>query len=224
MRIATWNIQKGLDDNWPVLESLGADVMTVQECGEQTAAQAADLDGWACEWQPGGWEKGLAVLTRQPYHIEAREEQDSSAVSVIIGGSHRFRFVGFWAMTESHAGSSYPRQGTRLIERLPIDDIPTVVAGDFNASRSAPHLANVERLRERGLVSSYHSFYSVPHSGTEDHPTSYFQWDRDRPYHMDFVFVPASWTIGSVDVGGFDEYPGRGLSDHVPVVVTVSPA
>ena len=65
-------------------------------------------------------------------------------------------------MTESHAGYSYPGQGTRLIERLPIDDIPTVVAGDFNASRSAPHLANVERLRERGLVSAYHSFVRGP--------------------------------------------------------------
>ena len=58
MQVVTWNIQKGLEGNWPVLESLGADVMTVQECGEQTAAQAADLDGWGCEWQPGGWEKG----------------------------------------------------------------------------------------------------------------------------------------------------------------------
>jgi len=39
---------------------------------------------------------------------------------------------------------------------------------------------------------------------------------------MDFVFVPESWSIRSVEVGSFEDYPGRGLSDHVPVIVSVS--
>jgi endonuclease/exonuclease/phosphatase family metal-dependent hydrolase len=139
----------------------------------------------------------------------------------VISGPDRFRFVGFWAMTQKFAGYEYPQQATRLIEQLPNDGLPTVVAGDFNASRSQEHLDNVQRLAARGLVSAYHAFYGLDHSAVESHPTSYFQWQESRPYHMDFVFVPAAWHIDSVEVGTFDDYPRRKLSDHVPVVVTV---
>jgi hypothetical protein len=62
-------------------------------------------------------------------------------------------------MTEKDVGYTYTRQARRMIEAMPEDDVPTVVAGDFNASKSAQHLGNVERLRERGLVSAYHRTY-----------------------------------------------------------------
>lgn len=40
---------------------------------------------------------------------------------------------------------------------------------------------------------------------------------------MDFVFVPEAWTIDAVEVGTFEAYTAAGLSDHVPVIATVSP-
>lgn len=192
MRLATWNCQTGLDSNWDVLEALGADVVTVQECGSGTPEQAAARDGWTCEWQAGGWEKGLAVLARAPYTIESREPSEPFAVSTVVTGPTRLRFVGFWAMTESHAGYTYPRQATRVIGGLPDDELPTVVAGDFNASKSEAHLANVRRLNDRGLISAYHAHHGLEHDGVEAHPTSYYQWQESRPFHMDFVFVPQS--------------------------------
>jgi endonuclease/exonuclease/phosphatase family metal-dependent hydrolase len=224
MRVGTWNCQTGLDSNWGVVEALDADVVTVQECGAGVEAQAKSHEGWTCEWQPGRWHKGLAVLARPPYRIESREDLGPSSVSAIIFGPDRFRFVGFWAMTPKDAGFEYPEQAMRLIERLPVDDLPTVVAGDFNASKSVPHLSNVERLRARGLVSAYHALHGVPHKAfKEQHPTSYYRWRKSRGYHMDFVFVPYTWRIESVEVGTYEDYPGMKLSDHVPVIVTVHP-
>jgi len=40
---------------------------------------------------------------------------------------------------------------------------------------------------------------------------------------MDFVFVPRTWRIDSVEVGTFVDYsrPG-GLSDHTPVIVSAN--
>jgi exonuclease III len=172
LRIGTWNIQKGLDKHWPALEALSADVITVQECGAETESQAAARSDWTCRWQSGTWHKGLAVLAHTPYTIVEREEQERWAVSVIVDGPTRFRFIGFWAMTEKDVGYTYTRQARRMIEAMPEDDLPTVVAGDFNASKSAQHLENVERLRERGLVSAYHRTYGVEHAGVEEHPTS----------------------------------------------------
>jgi exonuclease III len=228
VRLGTWNCQTGLDANWGAVEALDAHVLTVQECGSNTKAQAEER-GWKCEWQPGRWHKGLAVLARPPYRIESREASeptDPFYISTLISGpdSDPFRFVGFWAMSPKDVGIGYTRQATRLIERLPRDGVPTVVGGDFNASKSQEHLANLQSLRALGLTSAYHRFHGVEHSAKEINPTSYYRWRESRPFHMDFVFVPVSWSIEVVDVGTFDHYsqPG-GMSDHVPVVVSVSP-
>jgi exonuclease III len=227
VRLGTWNCQTGLDANWGAVEALDADVLTVQECGSNTKAQAEGR-GWKCEWQPGRWHKGLAVLARPPYRIESRETSEPTSpfyVSTRIAGPDLdpFRFVGFWAMSPKDVGFVYTRQATRLIERLSRDGIPTVVAGDFNASKSKEHLANVQGLRELGLTSAYHRFHGIEHSTKESQATSYYRWRASRPFHMDFVFVPVSWSIEAVEVGTFDRYsrPG-GMSDHVPVVVSVS--
>lgn len=197
-------------------------MLAVQECGSGTPAQAAHHDGWTCEWQAGGYGKGLAVLARFPYRIELRERSEPFFISTVISGPVRFRFVGFWAMTPKFAGYSYPQQATRLIKQLPHDGVPTVVAGDFNASKSQPHLRNVQSLEALGLVSAYHAYHGLKHSAKEIHPTSYFHWQESRPFHMDFVFVPAEWRIHSVEVGTFEDYPGRRLSDHAPVTVSIT--
>jgi hypothetical protein len=55
------------------------------------------------------------------------------AVSTVISGSDgfRFRFVGFWAMTpKAVGGQHYTQQARQLIEQLPDDSLPTVVAGE----------------------------------------------------------------------------------------------
>jgi endonuclease/exonuclease/phosphatase family metal-dependent hydrolase len=127
-------------------------------------------------------------------------------------------------MTPTSTDDSYPQQATELIDQLPDDEHPTVLAGDFNASwRNQHHLANVARLRARGLVNAYNSFFKIGDDTKPDRPTSYFRSVQSRSYHMDFVFVPKIWSIRAVEVGSFNDYPGRRLSDHVPVVVSVSP-
>jgi endonuclease/exonuclease/phosphatase family metal-dependent hydrolase len=44
-----------------------------------------------------------------------------------------------------------------------------------------------------------------------------FYRHQDKPFHIDYVFVPKSSRLRSVEVGSFPEW-GH-LSDHVPVVV-----
>jgi endonuclease/exonuclease/phosphatase family metal-dependent hydrolase len=72
------------------------------------------------------------------------------------------------------------------------------------------------------LVSAYYHFHSKRHEDQEEHPTSYWRGDPERPFHMDFVFVPREWRVEAVEVGTYDDYLSRRrLSDHVPVVVTL---
>jgi len=51
---------------------------------------------------------------------------------------------------------------------------------------------------------------------------------RDRTingprYHIDYYFIPDEWikSILNVTVGDFEDWVGRGLSDHVPLIVDI---
>jgi endonuclease/exonuclease/phosphatase family metal-dependent hydrolase len=114
-------------------------------------------------------------------------------------------------------------QGLQLYSHL-LDD-SAIVVGDFNSnavwnaqSRSANHDHVVRALAQRGLESAYHAHLRELH-GKETHPTHYWQWKPEQPFHLDYCFVPATWCteIRDVNVGGYEEW--KLASDHRPVVV-----
>lgn len=223
MRIGTWNCHSGLGHKWDAVEALDLDVLTVQECGPRTEEQVRSHTRWSAVWQQGTYRNGVAVLARSPFSLQIDRDSEPFFISTLISGLERFRFVGVWTRTPTFLGDEYPRQTSRMIEQLLGDRIPTVIAGDFNASsRNLNHLENVERLAAFGLVSAYHSFHGIDHTEDWEHATSYHLWQESNRHHMDYVFVPAEWPIQSVEVGTFDAYSrSGGLSDHVPVVVTI---
>jgi endonuclease/exonuclease/phosphatase family metal-dependent hydrolase len=103
---------------------------------------------------------------------------------------------------------------------------PTVVLGDFNSnvlwnhlhSPGRNHTALVQACARLGLISAYHHHFGEEH-GKETRATSYFQWKRSRPYHIDYCFVPGAWAshLVSVEVGSYEQWAD--LSDHRPVIV-----
>jgi exodeoxyribonuclease-3 len=109
----------------------------------------------------------------------------------------------------------------------------TVVAGDFNnhvrwdkPGRLNNHQLAVDDLARLQLASAYHLFHGSGQGG-ERHPTLYWRDRReDGPtYHIDYCFVPTAWAgrLGEVRLGGFAEWVGARLSDHVPLIVDVAP-
>jgi endonuclease/exonuclease/phosphatase family metal-dependent hydrolase len=81
----------------------------------------------------------------------------------------------------------------------------------------------VQLLSEFGLVSSYHFFHREAH-GQEKQPTYYFQWNQQRPYHIDYCFMPKEWLLRTqrVEVGSYVEWKHR--SDHRPLLVEICDA
>jgi exodeoxyribonuclease III len=106
-----------------------------------------------------------------------------------------------------------------------------MAAGDFNnnvrwdkCKKATNHAHTVAGLERLGLASAYHVGRGELH-GKESLATS-FGRDRkpDGPkYRVDYCFTPLDWCshLREVEVGAFDAWIGRGLSDHVPLVVDV---
>ncbi len=110
---------------------------------------------------------------------------------------------------------------------------PSIVAGDLNNNvgwdrpgKANNHANAVTTMDALGLVSAYHTFYRLE-QGAEKHPTLYWR-DRTRTgptFHIDYAFVPQQdvGLVQSVAVGSYSKWVGRGLSDHVPVIVEFAP-
>jgi exodeoxyribonuclease-3 len=107
------------------------------------------------------------------------------------------------------------------------DGTPVVLAGDLNSNKIwdaerlvGNHSDVVKILAERGLVSGYHEFFGEA-QGAESRPTIYFYRHADRPFHIDYIFIPREWAprLKAVDIGGYERWSK--LSDHCPVTVDI---
>lgn len=139
-------------------------------------------------------------------------------------GELEFQVVAVWTYPAEPRTRNY-RQVIEGIETHAdwIREHPTVIMGDFNDNgsfrkTSIPELLDL--LRPLGLVSAYHTKYAEGF-GQETRPTHYYKKRQDAPFHLDYVFLPASWAqrITTVEVGTYEDW--HRMSDHVPVIVDV---
>lgn len=229
LRLLTWNCCSGpLATKLPLIESFGADVAVIPECPQLPAEPGATL------WFGTNPRKGLGVIARSPWRLERL----GSFVSpprwlrpVRVSGPNSFLLWAIWGYNDRP--HRYVRGIHRAVDlsRHWFPAGPTVMLGDFNShslwDKEHPedrnHTALVGRLQTLGLTSSYHHYHSEPH-GTESKPTFFEYRHHHRPYHIDYCFLPTSWTsrISSVTVGAYSEWSSH--SDHMPLLTTLSPA
>lgn len=97
-----------------------------------------------------------------------------------------------------------------------------IVAGDFNNStvwdrKNNPNnfAALASRFETMGLTSAYHE-HTKASLGAEPERTHFW---RKGPleFHIDYSFLPRSWTTTNATVGSREEWIAT--SDHAPLVV-----
>jgi len=241
VRLVAWNCNMALHRKLDALRALDPDVAVISECAdpEQLQARGVDLDGVSGPvWIGTNRHKGLAVFGFNGYSVQPAEQIGWAlrhVVPVHVSGPVDFNLLGVWALNISGGFSRKHQVGPlrRAISRYAsfLTELPGIVAGDLNHNViwDKPgwrnnHKGTVERLERLGLVSGYHVL-SGEQQGLETEPTIYWRdRTRDGPtYHIDYVFLPDYWVphIREFTIGGFDEWCGSGLSDHVPLVLDV---
>ena len=226
VRIVTWNLWAG--DTQAKLAKLTPrpDIGVFCEVSK-TYPPLTDQPASDWVWTGRLTDRGVAVASWSGHlslvHPPDGAEAGCHAVGVQLASG--ISVVGLWACPEQK-GRSYGAEVHSTIdvyERL-LRSQRCVFAGDFNMSLGGEadrRLGVTKRLDELGYTSAYHAFHAADF-GSE--PATYFhQFKRDKPFHIDLVFVPTEWVpaIRSVEIAPYDGWVGPGLlrSDHVPVAV-----
>ena len=229
MRIVTWNCCRGpFDKKMAALESLRPDIAIVPEA----IAPEAQTD--ELRWFPSNASRlGIQVRAFNGYrlaHVRKASSQLPNCVSPVhvmhSESGAEFSLLAVWTWRSP----SYSRallNGLAAYARL-LRRGPAIVAGDFNGSpffdrptaRVKRWGAGFEQLHAAGLVSAYHRHHEVAY-GCEAHATHHFLRKPERPFHIDFCFVPQAWAEQGLAVQLVNDEPWRRLSDHFPLVVDV---
>jgi endonuclease/exonuclease/phosphatase family metal-dependent hydrolase len=173
---------------------------------------------------PGfSWKFGNAVLSRYPLgHAVPLHYPAYSAFEAAVAGKKNGMVVTAatpWGTLDlipihlSHRSTTTRIESIKVIREHLGYGIPTILAGDFNCSRSPDpdplRLTAIDRLLQEG------TWTSRPHppygSGEYTYPTGA---ERER---IDWIAVPANWTVVRSEV-----IPST-LSDHRPVFMEVRP-
>lgn len=212
---------------------LGPDLLVVQEC-ESKGKLKAHLNGLKYNqiyWYGNNIHKGVALITfndtvATPKMNYCKDYEYIIPFDISYKGK-KINLLCVWAMqhkTDSKKG--YVGQVWGAINYY-ADDLnsPSIIVGDMNSNaiwdtknRKGNHSDVVIFLKEKKMSSVYHYCNGYPH-GEEQHPTLFLLKKENRPYHIDYCFVPNSMLSRqtTITIGEYSEWIR--LSDHMPIIV-----
>ena len=222
--LVTWNCRSGsLTQRLAELEPHSPDLVFLQEC---RPAETLPLSGQFISHRVNA-AKGIALGSPHDIYkvseLEPRAAGGRAVVAASVTGPTSFNAFGLW--------SQPPRYVDDVMRTLDaFGDIlrsgPAVLMGDFNSGISLSavrppveaHTRMLAALADFGLVSAYHAFHGVEH-GHEVHPTYRHRFNSSELWHIDFCFVPATWSASIKGVELLDDEQWRTASDHHPLKV-----
>lgn len=226
MRIVTWNCCRGpASTKFAFLKRLKPTIAIVQECARPVG------DDPRCVWFGDNPRQGIGVVASGEFRISPVKPRDVPryTIPMNITGPVSFLLLAVWSQQDRPY--RYVKGIIRAVDcyRDLIKAQPTVIVGDFNSNtiwdhkrpNDQNHSGLVRTLADLGLVSAYHHFYGEAH-GAESRPTFYLLWEKRRPFHIDYCFIPKEWApfLQSVEVGTYRGWSRK--SDHRPLVVDVA--
>jgi len=230
LRIISWNCRVGgFRYKSANIEPLRADILAVQEVEpidnvlifggvEQPTFRNQIRD-------PAYPRRSIGLFSYTDAKIRAVDETDTQYAFrrfIVNKGFLEFNLAAVWTCATSTKATSYMQAHDGIVRhREWIQERPTVILGDLNMDASyrnsaLPSLINL--TDELGLVSAYHIFFGEEF-GVETRHTHFHKGNAAVAFHLDYCFVPASWSpfIRQVTVG--DHLAWAKVSDHVPLIV-----
>jgi hypothetical protein len=232
MILVSWNCAGALRKKFHALQDLAADVYIVQECEDPAQCKSDAYREWAGNylWVGKNKNRGMGIFARPSIRLESAPLESHGfelflpctlngnvllvAVWTQRSESYDYRYIGqLWKYIQIH-GSGFSKS-------------PCIVIGDLNSNAiwdrrhaAATHSGVVSALSAIGLESAYHSVNNAV-QGKENVPTFFLQRNLNKPYHIDYAFLPKEWISSCrVEIGDASDW--LELSDHMPLRVAFS--
>jgi len=228
LKILTWNCGGALRKKFHRLDSAMADILVVQECEDPERSNDAAYQHWAGDylWIGPTKNKGVGVFAKAGHTITSVALQASPLelfLPCII--DHRWPLLATWTRHANSPNFCYIGQLWKYMQlhKEFLRREGSLVIGDFNSNkiwdewdRWWNHSDVVRELDEIGVRSCYHEFFEEE-QGAETQPTFYLHRNRQKRYHIDYVFAERSWNPVNVEMGTHDDWMSD--SDHTPIIV-----
>lgn len=249
MKIITWNCNGALRNKLKEADSLGADLLLIQECENPETAPKYYSD-WAGDylWVGANKNKGIGVFPKNGIRVSALNWHGQFAVTG-FKRSHqahswttsdlklflpfrindRLTILGVWTKGSDSEVFGYMGQFWKYLQ-IHDNDLAcprTMIIGDFNsnvlwdkADRWWSHSGVVAELAQLNIHSLYHHMNGEAHGG-ESEPTFYLHRNMNKPYHIDYAFASGDLLHSSdIEIGKAADW--LHISDHMPLTITVS--
>lgn len=248
MKIVTWNCNGALRNKTEALDTLNADVYVVQEC-ENPSLSTSKFQEWAGDylWIGASKHKGLGIFPKKGNTVQACQWQGTFSQAGVINSSpssswatndlklflpfilnDKYQVLGVWTKADHAEVFSYIGQLWKYLQihRDQLKRSNTILLGDFNSNRiwDKPdcwwnHSDVVEELTAIGLNSIYHQ-QTLEEQGQEATPTFFLQRNREKSYHIDYVFVSEDLMgCSHLQIGNQDQW--LSVSDHMPLSLSI---
>ena len=224
MRVVTWNVCDAFDRKFGHLERLKPDLAIVQEVRPGCLAFAGLSE--RAIWLGAEGQKGLAAIGYGDWELSPAMDIPERWFRTVIArkGSLALHLVAVWVDSSQECSPPTLSALARLQDF--VRAAPTIIAGDFNHcvamdKRKSPgkRFSDVlMALDELGLSSAWHDHRQEEH-GQESAATLYWTWNRDRRFHIDFLFCSRSIGVEQSSLGTYEQFVPTKISDHVPLVV-----
>ena len=187
--------------------------------------------GWDFRWIGHNEHKGLGIFVPTNSTIESVNWAITECYYFLpVKTSNDLIIRGAWTRGGKSKSVSYAAQLTRFLDSHidRIDPERTILIGDLNSSfqfdkrrdKHYNHTKNTSRLDEVGLQSLYH-YQTKEAQGFETKPTFYMYRHRDKPYHIDYAYLPKPYLeSASIEIG--DPRDWLQYSDHIPLFINLN--
>lgn len=233
MKLITWNCNMVFRKKSELLLPFEPDIVVVPECEnpERLKFPAGVRVPDDILWYGENPNKGLGVFSYSDYRFELMECHNPAFKNIlpiaVTGGKTDFTLFAIWANNPADKDGAYVTQIWKAMQHYDalITQNRTILIGDFNSNtiwdkprREGNHSALVEKLKGRGIHSTYHHYHNQA-QGQEEHPTFFLYRHKEKPYHMDYCFASEDFIseMKSVEVGTHGDWAQ--YSDHKPLII-----
>lgn len=230
MKLISWNANCKFREKYHLLSDF--DIAVVQECEDPERCNDIGYKSWASNhhWIGDLKHKGLGVFINDSLSFKVMDlPKTSQRFFLPLQLGNGAQILAVWAMSAENRQDGYVAQIHDYLRTHShfFNWEQLVIVGDFNSNAiwdSKRELRNhgnlVKKLNDYGSQSLYHHHSREPH-GSETSSTFYMYRHEDKPYHIDYVFVPYSKLANSlIELGKANEW--LQFSDHVPLFANIA--